>query len=54
MLPKDLKNCVLGYEPICDRVMTVKLKATPVNLNIVQVYARWRIAVYCGRISGHK
>ncbi|KAJ8730038.1 hypothetical protein PYW07_017076 [Mythimna separata] len=38
-LPLQHKNCVLGYEPVNDRIISVKLKASPVNLNIVQVYA---------------
>ncbi|KAL0879221.1 hypothetical protein ABMA27_003004 [Loxostege sticticalis] len=39
VLPTRIKNCVLGYEPISDRIMTIRIKATPVNLNIIQVYA---------------
>lgn len=39
IVPKQLKNCVIGYEPINDRILSIKLKASPVNLNIVQVYA---------------
>jgi len=36
---KDIKNIVLGYNTFNDRIMSVKLQATPVNINIVQVYA---------------
>ncbi|XP_028178544.1 craniofacial development protein 2-like [Ostrinia furnacalis] len=39
LLPRQLRHCVLGYEPVSDRIMSIKLKATPINLNIVQVYA---------------
>lgn len=29
----------MGYEPVSDRVMSIKLKAKPVNINIIQIYA---------------
>ncbi|CAH2235409.1 jg13268 [Pararge aegeria aegeria] len=40
IVPKSSRHCVLGYEPVSDRVMSIKLKASPVNLNIIQVYAQ--------------
>lgn len=39
LLPEQLRNCVIGYESGSDRVLSIKLKASPVNLNILQVYA---------------
>lgn len=39
VLSKSLSTCVMGYEPVSDRVLSIKLKAKPVNLNIIQVYA---------------
>lgn len=34
-----INNCVLGYEPISDRVMSLKINANPCTINIVSVYA---------------
>ncbi|CAH2086616.1 unnamed protein product [Euphydryas editha] len=39
IIPKSSRNCVLGYEPVSDRLISIKLKASPVNFNIIQVYA---------------
>lgn len=39
LIPKHQRNCVLGYEPISDRIIRIKLKASPTNLNLIQVYA---------------
>jgi len=39
IINKDIKNTVLGYNTFNDKIMSVKLQATPVNINIVQVYA---------------
>jgi len=39
VLPKTINNCVVGYECVNDRVLSIKLKAKPVNLNIIQLYA---------------
>jgi len=38
IINKDIKNTVLGYNTFNDRIMSVKLQATPVKINIVQVY----------------
>lgn len=38
-IPKKLSNAVLGYNPVSDRIMTIKIDAAPMALNIVQVYA---------------
>lgn len=36
---KRIKDTVLGYEAISDRIITIKLQTKPVNLNLIQVYA---------------
>lgn len=39
IIDKTIKGAVLGYETVNDRIITIKLQAQPVNLNIIQVYA---------------
>uniref|UniRef100_A0A2A4JBK9 Reverse transcriptase domain-containing protein n=1 Tax=Heliothis virescens TaxID=7102 RepID=A0A2A4JBK9_HELVI len=39
MIKKHLKSSVINFYPVSDRVMLLQLKAQPVNINIVQVYA---------------
>ncbi|PZC84076.1 hypothetical protein B5X24_HaOG205798 [Helicoverpa armigera] len=39
LIPKYLRSSVMEYEPISDRIIRIKLKATPVNFNLIQVYA---------------
>lgn len=39
LLPLHQKNCVMGYEPVSDRIISIKIKAQPMDINIVQVYA---------------
>ncbi|KAL0812036.1 hypothetical protein ABMA28_009430 [Loxostege sticticalis] len=39
LVPKQQRHCVLGYEPVNDRIISIKLKASPMNLNLIQVYA---------------
>lgn len=39
IIPKRLQPCVLGYNPISSRIITIKISAKPCNLNIVQCYA---------------
>jgi len=39
ILRGDVERSVLNYNLISDRIITVKLKATPVNLLLIQVYA---------------
>lgn len=39
IIPKQMQPCVLGYNPINSRIITIKINAEPCNLNIVQVYA---------------
>lgn len=38
-IPKMWKGAVLGYNPISDRIISIKLSASPTPLNIMQVYA---------------
>jgi hypothetical protein len=35
----DMARTVLGYNPVNDRIMTIRLQGKPVNMTIVQVYA---------------
>ena len=32
-------NCVMSYNPVCDRIMTVRIQGNPMNLALIQVYA---------------
>lgn len=38
-IPKLWNNSVLGYNPVNERIMSIKIDASPVPINIVQVYA---------------
>lgn len=38
-IPKLWTESVLGYNPVSDRIITMKLSASPCALNIIQVYA---------------
>lgn len=38
-IPKVWNGSVLGYDPISERIMAIKLSASPTPINIVQVYA---------------
>lgn len=39
LIPKQKNNSVMGYEAVSDRIMSMKLKASPVNFNLIQAYA---------------
>lgn len=39
MIKNHLKTSVINFHPVSDRVMLLQLRAKPVNINIVQVYA---------------
>lgn len=39
IVPQQLDKCVVGYKPVNDRIITIKLNASPCCINIVQVYA---------------
>lgn len=35
----EIDKCVLGYNPVSDRIITLKLNTKPCRMNIIQVYA---------------
>ena len=35
----ELKRCVLGFNTISDRVLTIRLQCKPVNMTVIQIYA---------------
>ena len=39
IIEKETAKCVLGYDPISERVMTVRIQGHPINISIIQVYA---------------
>ncbi|XP_060516932.1 uncharacterized protein LOC132696231 [Cylas formicarius] len=39
LIHKNFKESILGYEAINDRIITLKVQAKPVNLNLMQIYA---------------
>ena len=39
IVKNNLKGSVMGYNPVSDRVITIRINAKPVNLTIVQLYA---------------
>lgn len=39
LIPPFINKYVLGYQPVSDRIITIKLNTRPQKLNIVQVYA---------------
>ncbi|XP_072020211.1 uncharacterized protein [Amphiura filiformis] len=39
ILSRETAKCVLGYNPISDRLITIRLQARPVNISVVQAYA---------------
>lgn len=36
----------MGYEPVSDRIITIKIKASPINFNVIQVYAPTSTATF--------
>lgn len=38
-IPKQWNSSVLGYNPVNDRIISIKLNASPISINIIQVYA---------------
>ena len=38
-LNKDMLNYVLGYYPIKDRIISIRIQGNPINMTIIQVYA---------------
>eukprot|EP00745_Piridium_sociabile_P014565 TRINITY_DN21504_c0_g3_i3.p1 TRINITY_DN21504_c0_g3~~TRINITY_DN21504_c0_g3_i3.p1 ORF type:complete len:211 (-),score=34.41 TRINITY_DN21504_c0_g3_i3:29-661(-) len=39
LVHKNTVNCVMGCRPVSSRLITIRLKATPFNITIIQVYA---------------
>ena len=39
LVHKDIVNTVMGFCPISSRLITIRLRAVPFNINIVQAYA---------------
>ncbi|KAI0234727.1 Craniofacial development protein 2, partial [Lamellibrachia satsuma] len=35
----ELKRCVLGFNTISDRVITIRIQCKPVNMTVIQIYA---------------
>ena len=39
MLKKDIERCIEGYWAVSDRVLFIKIRGSPFNISIIQVYA---------------
>ena len=39
LLNRKTANCLIGYNPICDRILTARFSCKPINLTIIQTYA---------------
>ena len=39
MVSKTVAGCIMGYWAVSDRVIVMKIKGHPFNVNIIQVYA---------------
>lgn len=35
----DIKKCVMGYNPVSDRIISLRLQCRPMNVTIIMVYA---------------
>ena len=35
----NMSKAVMGYNPVNDRIITIRMKAHPMNITVVQVYA---------------
>ena len=44
ILPKESANALLGYTPISDRILKIRLQAKPHNVSIIQFYAPTQVA----------
>ena len=40
LVRKDIVNTVMGYRPVSSRLITIRLRAVPFNITIVQAYAQ--------------
>ena len=58
LLNKEAQKSVIGFWPTTDRVMIIKLKAKPFNINLIQVYAPTssssdeELEEFCNNIDG--
>ena len=34
-----LRRCVMGFNPVNDRISTIRIQCKPINITVVQVYA---------------
>ena len=39
LIHKDTVNAIMGCRPVCSRLITIRLKASPFNITIIQAYA---------------
>ena len=39
LIHKDTVNAIMGYRPVSSRLITIRLKASPFNITIIQAYA---------------
>ena len=39
LIHKNITNCVMGCRPVSSRIITIRLRATPFNITIIQIYA---------------
>ena len=35
---EKIKKCVLGFNPISDRIITIRIQGKPINFTFIQVY----------------
>ena len=35
----EIRRCVMGFNPVSDRIATIRLQCKPVNITVLQVYA---------------
>ena len=35
----EIRRCVMGFNPVSDRIATIRLQCKPVNMTVLQVYA---------------
>ena len=39
MIKKEIKNSVINYTAVSSRIISIWIKASPVNITIIQIYA---------------
>lgn len=44
IISRHLENCVMGFNPISDRLISIRIKGKPVNLTVVQAYSPTSVA----------